>query len=290
MSYIRQVCQWVVFGNIWLAVGAFFLSLQTSVLIGAWNPILALYYGFVFSGTWCLYTLHNLATLHLGTETAFHSIRWVFIRSRQSIWKTIAIGSFLISSCCFFLLPRTIQWQLVWPGMLAFLYLAPIFPEKRRLRDIPWVKGPVIALVWAILTALIPAGISGCPLPVISLVALTVERFFFVLALALPFDIRDQNQDMRQGNATLPAKIGGRATRILALSALGISASLVFLNMSLQQYRPLAAAAICVSLVLCGFLIGNAHSERPEWFFSFGIDGMLILQPVLVFAAIQLPQ
>lgn len=278
---------WVVFGNIWLAIGALLLSLQTNVILGR-SPSLYAYWGFVFFGSWSLYAFHNVATLRLGGETAFLSARWVFIRSRPSLWNGIAVGAFFLSAGFFILLPWAIQQQLLWPGALSLLYVVPVLPGRKRLRDIPWAKPLTIALVWTWLTCLIPAGGSHDPLPLTSLISLAGERFFFVLGLALPFDIRDKDQDLRLGLETLSTQIGDRATRTLALISVGMSATAVLWNMHQLQYSASTATALWISLAASGLLIRKAHSRRPEWFFSLGIDGMLILQPTLVFIVSQL--
>ena len=276
--------EWVVFGNIWLAFGAVLLSLQTKTALGQ-GLTLHPYWGFVFFGAWSLYGFHNLITLRLGGETAFQSTRWVFIRSRQSLWKGIAVGAFLVSAGFFAFLPWTLKKLLIWPGVLSLLYLAPALPGRKRLRDIPWAKSLTIALVWACLTGWIPAGYGNDLLPFTSLISLTAERFFFVLGLALPFDIRDKEQDLRLGMDTLPVRIGDRSVRTLALIALGLSAALVFWNLHQLRYSGLIACAIWISLIVSGFMIRNTKVERPEWAYSLGMDGMLILQPALVFIA-----
>jgi hypothetical protein len=290
LAPFRRTLEWVVFGNIWLAAGALLLSLQTLAALGRDLFWLHPYWGFVFFGSWSLYAFHNVVTLRLGGENAFLGARWAFIRARQPQWKGIAAASFFLSAGFYLLLPGAFQQQLIWPGVLSLLYLAPILPGRKRLRDIPWAKSFTIALVWAWLTGVIPAGIGKESLPVLSLTSLAAERFFFVLGLTLPFDIRDRDQDLRLGLKTLPIHIGDRATRGLALISIGITAALVLWNRHQLPYSSGTTTALWVALAGSGLLIGQAHGRRPEWFYSLGMDGMLVLQPALVLITYGLSQ
>ena len=45
-----------------------------------------------------------------------------------------------------------------------------------------------------------------------------IERFLFTMAITIPFDIRDQEEDLKQGLSTLPIWIGIDKSILLAVS------------------------------------------------------------------------
>ena len=76
-------------------------------------------------------------------------------------------------------------------GVLGFLTLLYVFPSinQKNFRSMAGVKVFIVALVWSALTVLVPAYYANS-VPTDLWICFT-QRFFIVLALIVPFEIRD---------------------------------------------------------------------------------------------------
>lgn len=155
-------------------------------------------------------------------------------------------------------------------GVVAFLYVGK-FPFKKlvNLRDVPFVKAHLVALVWAGISVLFPAFQTN----------FTVSRevwillgsiYFFILSLAIIFDIRDVEMD-EADKKTIPQLIGKKGASAVASAFNLISASgLIFLRDALLL--PLIGFA-ALTFVLYFF----ATKIKEDFYFSFWMDGLIIL-------------
>jgi 4-hydroxybenzoate polyprenyltransferase len=269
----------ILYGNFWIAGGALALSLQSYwVLFGRldWSPL----WPGVFCGAWCLYSVHRLSALDAPGEFSrgvrFRSV----MRFRRHIFLFATLGA-LLGAYFFFRLPGRAQVALIVPGLLAFGYVAPVLGRGRRLRDVSYLKVFLVAAVWAWVTAALPA-LLGYWLAAVPAALMLLERFFFLFAAALAFDIRDIPLDARSMARTLPMRLGvGRAKLLAALSML-LMLCCAWLNWRADVYTAVQwlGLAFCASLALLIILLSDRL--RHDYFFSGLLDGVLTLQFVLV--------
>jgi 1,4-dihydroxy-2-naphthoate octaprenyltransferase len=105
---------------------------------------------------------------------------------------------------------------------------------------------------------------------------LFILYFIFILAITLPFDIRDIYLD-EATKKTIPQRIGEANTRIL--SALLLVGQLVLIYQILGQWPVLYTFFTGLSI----FLIFKSKSDTNDLYFSFVIDGLLILQGLTLY-------
>ncbi|MBK9505813.1 MAG: UbiA family prenyltransferase [Bacteroidetes bacterium] len=77
-----------------------------------------------------------------------------------------------------------------------------------RLRQIPYLKIFLISFVWATVTILLPVIHSEKAYNNFHILTMIIERFLFVFAITIPFDIRDMNADSQTELKTIPLLIG----------------------------------------------------------------------------------
>jgi len=87
-------------------------------------------------------------------------------------------------------------------GLFYVVYVVRFIPYNNKwlaLRDIPFLKIFVIAFVWALVTGLLPL-ISSKDLIQINLqhILFLTKQFLFVVAITIPFDIRDMKYDVEK--------------------------------------------------------------------------------------------
>lgn len=110
-----------------------------------------------------------------------------------------------------------------------------------------------------------------------------IERFIFVFAITIPFDIRDISDDKGAGLKTIPVMIGEKGSILVANVSL-----LLFLALGIFHYTTFHALHILPGLILSALstlVFINHKTLRTLPYYHYGIlDGTMILQAALVIA------
>ena len=159
---------------------------------------------------------------------------------------------------------------------LALLYSWPIWRWRgrwRALREVPLLKGFLIAAVWSAVTVGLPVLLRRPPalLPVEQLLG---QRFCLVAALTVVFDIRDMRRDRAAGLRTLPGWLGLRGAKAVALALL--AGALAF-----GLWRGTEPGVVGITVALSAAVVLAAHEHRPEYFFALLTDGVLLVPAAL---------
>ncbi len=230
-------------------------------------PISTHYFAFIFFGTITGYNFIKYLTLHkthkINTSKRL-KIVWLF-----TLFCGFAALYFLTT------LSFKIYGILAVLALLTFFYAIPLF-RKKSLRKLTGLKLFIVALVWAGVTVLLPLG-SQITLFSTSVLVLFLQRFIVVIALTIPFEIRDlKNDDLALG--TLPQRLGIQATKFLGLSLLVITLLLnKFINASGCSDLGISVA----SMVLAGIILFSNEKQRP-YFASFWVEAIPIFWALLI--------
>lgn len=152
-------------------------------------------------------------------------------------------------------------------GLLTYLYTSPFL----SLRNIPSIKIIVVATVWAGITVILPffdANSHSNP----TIILTFIQRFLIVIALTLPFDIRDFHQDKRQLQ-TLPQILGVARTKKIGFILLAIVMLIEFFTTPNQIFKSIF---IIVFLLLL-MLLQKASTRQSKYYSSFWVEGIPIL-------------
>lgn len=181
---------------------------------------------------------------------------------------------------------RLNHWELIYllmpAAVVALAYplsFRPAFSGFTSLRKVAGLKLFLIALSWSYVTVLVPAEVHGIFSGEILIEG--VMRSFLVIALIIPFDIRDMKQD-DPGMRTIPQVLGEDGARELALFFLLIYQVWVVLRFFLFSYPLSEALGILTGVEIAYFLILRVREGKSEWFYSFWIEGVPVFAAVLV--------
>ena len=167
-------------------------------------------------------------------------------------------------------------------GFVSVIYGLPIYKNGShlfRLRDVPGLKIFLIAFVWSYVTEGLPALINGEPIYYLAL----FERFLFIFAITIPFDIRDVNYDASH-LATIPQYFGINTAKCMALFAIFTSELILFYRFFFNNdLNLIGAIAIYITYEFSFLLIYRCHLYSKERYFTVGVEGMSILMGVLFF-------
>ena len=137
------------------------------------------------------------------------------------------------------------------------------------LRTIPSLKLILIALIWSWVCVVTPQLLF---FPHVDF-SFSIIVFSFILAITIPFDIRDLNFDS-ENLKTLPQIFGSTVCVLIALSIL---LALVF-----YSYFNLEKVGLCYLFTLTALFILPSYKARNEYYYLFLIDGFLVLFPIFV--------
>ena len=267
----------VLYSSAWLAAAA---AAQTAATLRLWSPITSPGYrlvAMVFAATLLVYNL-DAALPFKHREPAGTSARkaWQQRHRRRLLWlaagAAAAAGYFFLADGWWRYLPL-----LVPLAALALLYSWPLGRwqgRPRALREVPLLKGFLIASVWTAVTA----GLPGLALhrPLAQVAGLLGQRFCLVLALTIVFDVRDYGRDRRAGTRTFPGVLGVARAKQLALVFLAASVVL-----GLERGAP-PLAVLLPGLLTAGVVLA-AEESRGDYFYALLTDGLLLVQAAAYF-------
>ncbi|PSR09610.1 MAG: hypothetical protein DA408_21405 [Bacteroidetes bacterium] len=279
---LKSLLNFVLYGHFWIATAALAMALQTQLLLAghwSWTAL----DGFIATGTLTIYALHRLVAMWLSPTTTSDERFGVMRRFKtQILWYAVVAG--LGAAYFFWHLSGSTQLLLLAPSGIALAYVLPLL-NGRRLRDLPYLKIFLIAIAWSWITVVTPAHVAGVSLnwPVAWML---VERCCFIFAITIPFDIRDLAMDEQAGVSTLPRHWGIAKAKQMAYLALAGMLLAVAANWCLGTYTTAATIVLLVSGLSSAALVRATRPDHPDYFFSGLLDGTMILQCLLVGAAL----
>lgn len=260
----------------YVAIGAVCL-VQSSIIQLQLNDAMIPYSLLVFFATLFVYNFQRIFYKPQQNET-LNSIRRIWIFNNPILIKLLsAIG---VVGVCLSLLfvDKHIVFYFFPLLVLCLAYFVPII----KLRKNPFLKLLTLVGVWTIVTMIVPIQLKNQPLTDTKSILHICIRFCFMLAICIPFDLRDLKIDEADAISTLPHLLGENKTRGLAISFMLLYDLLIIASYCLHFLAFSIFATLLFSAIVNTVLVALSSSKRSEYFFVAGIDGTMILQGVLL--------
>ena len=161
-------------------------------------------------------------------------------------------------------------------ALMVILYCVPLPGMKINLRGFKGLKIHLVALSWVLVTVFLPNHMGG-GINSDELLIYGLQRYLFVLAATLPFEIRDLNTDAPQ-LSTWPQRFGITKTKILGVFLLVAAMSVVYF---LPQF--LDSLSLIISHLILIALIVNVTDDQSKYYSSFWVEGIPILWLFLIY-------
>lgn len=236
----------------------------------------------VFFSTVFVYCFHRLVKSARSEENI---IRFLF--SRNQLELTIpALCSLAALLPILFTFDLTSFFFLLFFGALAIWYSLGFFSINGKLinlRNIPFLKLFVIAFTWSMMTVALPLLNQKLTLDYFLVI---IERFAFILAITIPFDIRDMEVDKKEGLKTIPVVLGMEMAKEIAIGLILLFTLIVLITLFIQFHSLLSSMSLIISGLLSILMIYRTDPNRKAYFFNLGMEGMSLIQSILVMAAI----
>jgi 4-hydroxybenzoate polyprenyltransferase len=259
-----------VYSSAWVAGALASIAAFACHVLGvtAWEPA-----ALVFASGMFIYNLDHVADARVQEIPDAEAQRYF----RHPLVLLLLVGSAVATGLLVGQAPRPAQWIFGGYASVGLLYGLPVLPVPtraglrwRRLKEIPWFKGWLVAGTITTGTVLLPAAWGGAPIG-LDLLPLAIFVFVFGATNTHMFDVRDLASDERSGVHTLPVAVGVRRTKLaLVLLNLVMLAALTWgWGAATVGQHPAVAISLAVSILYVLLL----DEDTPRQVYGVAIDG-----------------
>lgn len=282
---MKNIVHTLVNSNIFIGIAAVMAVFQFYVLTDGqmWLGFLE---AVVFTGTVIVYNLHRLISLP-KKERETHSQMHTWMQNHKKL--LIGFLVFLGLHCIAAYLLLNIESQLILAGLflIALFYAIPFYAfkgKKVRIRDFGILKPFILGITWATVTVVLPYFNSEQIISPLDLLLIFSERFLFISALCIPFDIRDLKFDKKSMlHSSLPNRIGIHKSIVLAKYLFLAFSALSIFHYSFLQNQHFFSVASLISAGSILYLLRGDIRDKKEYFYTFYLDGGIIVQSLLIY-------
>ncbi len=286
--------QWIIFSNIYISLGAVAFAYVNMHLLGLQvkhHPYLLLIIG---AATMFIYQFSRWVFFKKDPNELSKDKLYNWMQQNQIIVRILMISSVFTGAFCAFKVSIEVVLVLFGLGAISFLYnlKIPMGSTVLTLRNVPFAKIFMIALVWASMGVILPwvhhhgwqfeAGVWE----------LFGLQFLFIFIITLPFDINDVEADMEVGVKTIPIYIGINKSKVL-LTVLSVVYVILFSvwyidfnKISIHDVFFLSGIIFLIFCLLYKTIIRSNRSEK--WQIMLWYDGSLILYCLIYMLSVYL--
>lgn len=270
MFVIKKGLNFFVKNNFFVSVCVVALCMRTAQLLDV--KMTLSFIGFIFCSTFLMYNFQRAIKYYQNRSeiqkkdviksSKFLSVFFVILALPLVVFFSIQLSfkTILLLIPCFLI-------SLLYP-----LRIIPVYSEKRSLRELPYLKIFFISAVWAVTTTVVVAVEHSLSLDKNQLLLL-FSRLLFVLAITIPFDIRDIKYDEKKLK-TLPMLFGINGAKKIAYSCLIIA--LVLNGFFLEAEKQFILSFMLTAIVACS-LIYKSTAFKKGYYYSVFVEGTSIL-------------
>jgi hypothetical protein len=224
--------------------------------------------------TFSVYNLQRIYKFKKQTTPQTETYDWLKERINWMIPLAIICGilALLLSA---YLVKDVLSnvWLFILTVLVSIFYVVPFF--GKRLREVPFLKTFLIAVVWTSVLFYIPWLNESRKTELVQ--NELTAFFFFFAALTIPFDIRDMKQDRMQ-HTTLPLYLGIIVSKLVSVAFLVVFYFIIAnINQEIGKNVVLGTVILFTSL-----LVLFTNSKRSIYFFA-ALDGTMVLIGIVYF-------
>lgn len=277
-----KVFNFLIKTNLYLAISSIFLLLETQILLGA-RPQFHAWMILVFLGVLIEYNLNKIFKF-LYAENDIKTAKILSGKEKLIVFISILLITIVIITPVIYYTKASVIIVIFSSGIVTLLYSFPINKKNAKqigLRNLPYLKIFLISLIWSVITV-VPAALQIKDKVVFNeVIFVFIERFIFVFAITLPFDIRDVNVDRIAGLKTIPLLIGDKKS--LYLSKLSLFLFVFICSIHFMKMNKIEMLLPMIFTFILTFLALTFNRIQSMKFYHYGIlDGMMIFQGLII--------
>ena len=277
MKLFKNILDFSIDASVWVAisvaafVGVTCLNIEISLDV---NLMSFVFFGTIFGYNFIKYfEKKKIVALEFDAKKLAEQFATLSIKQKTTL--LLSVLSVLICSVLFIEFAIETKLALIFSLILTLFYAVSF--GYTTLRNIKGIKIYIVALVWVLVTVLLP--IMESKLMFTSdILILMFRRFIFIVVLILPFDIRDVSVDDK-ALGTLPQRFGIKVAKLYGLVLLMLFFFLEFFKDELLAVNIIVMPFIFLTTLLFLFL---AKENQSKYYSSFFVEGIPVFWFVLL--------
>lgn len=211
-----------IYANLWIALLSTLFTAEYYLLQE--NPIQSTVLTLVFFSTLFVYIVLRLKK----ATPALDNLHLQWIKKNSDVLIVVAILSVILIFISYVQLTNVIsQVVLVVLGGISVWYGIPFFKKTPELRLLPFVKVFLIGIVYACVAVVIPYLESSEYVFTLAHGLFFIAQLFYIVAITIPFDIRDDLLDKEAGIKTLATHFTEKSAQIIAIICLTVATAIL---------------------------------------------------------------
>ncbi|MBS1492929.1 MAG: UbiA family prenyltransferase [Bacteroidetes bacterium] len=273
-----HIVNYLVFGNIFIAICAVLMSYYTFVVFS--SPLNFTLLGFIFFASISSYSFHS----YLPTTEKEYSEKVTWGLQHRKYFLTLLIVGAIGSTVFLYFFNQDLKLILT---LIVFtvLYSSPKikFEKFSFFKRFGTAKTLYLALIWTLVTVSLPLsmitsydGNAG--------VLFFLNRFFLIYAICVLFDLKDKEYDIQRGIRSIITILDEKKIQMLFIITL-----ILFFISSFAFFIFRNSGLIITTLIIPGilllFLLKKSKETKSDYWFSFLLDGVMMLSSILYLIA-----
>ena len=255
---MNHLINFVLSSKLFISLSVFSLALATQYTLGLYDFKLLL---LLFFGTFLSYNFQRFIFCY----TVKKDLKSFWILKNKYVFQFLLLISVIIFSNLFLKLSGITQLMVLMISTISLSY--PI------LRKTPYLKIFLIAFSWSFSTVALIYYESNFVLNS-NVVLSIISRMFFIIAITIPFDIRDVEYDKKK-TYTIPMLVGDNMAKKIAVFFL-----LLFLIIDSYLYLNNLNFGFFISTILCFlysfYFVSKDNQKKDGLYYSFWLESCSI--------------
>lgn len=275
MQIFKKGINFYILSNIHVAIAGFCLTKITLLKFEIFENLIPVFVALSIVISYNFIRFYELKTNKLGSLKPWFSnhLKSLFILSGISgvgLFYILFFTNFNLASL-FVLLPF---------GFMTLFYVVPLFKIKKfevSFRNFPGIKIFSIAFSWAAVSVIFPLIEAEIELTKVIFI-IFLQQFLILIAIILPFDIRDVNIDPKNLK-TLPQVLGVTASKIIGILLLLFFVGLTFLIQNSFNNEFLINLSIAITT---GLFLWFSSPKKSRYYAGFWVEAIPIFWLLLI--------
>lgn len=270
MHLIKRIVDFYINSNIHVAFSCFCLTKVTLLNVGLNGWITPVFVGLSIIVSYNFIRYYEIKTTNLNWFKPW------FINNKFGLLILTVLSILVLAYCVFFAEFKLNSIIILIPfAFITIFYVIPIVRIGKieiSFRNFPAIKIFSIAIVWAGISVFFPLYEANYEIGKDVYIEFA-QRVLFIIAITLPFDIRDVNTDSKLLK-TLPQVLGIKATKIVGSFLL---VEFVLLELFKQNFSNYSLFILIVISFIAGMFLWFSSPLKTRYYTSFWVEAIPII-------------
>ncbi len=270
MQVLKKIVDFYIFSNFHVALAGFSITKVTLINFGISNNLTPFFVAFSI-----LLSYNFIRYYEIKKNRLIWFESWFFKNTIKIVVLTIfaALGLGYILLLADFNLKSLV---ILFPfAFMTLFYAVPLFKIGKTeisFRNFPAIKIFSIAIAWAGISVFFPLDEANYQFTS-SVYLEFFQRILFLLAIIIPFDIRDVNADLKSLK-TLPQILGITNSKVLGILLLF---GFVLLEIFKENFTYFELLTVLIVSIISGFFLWFSSPKRSRYYTSFWVESIPII-------------